>query len=53
MKPISYRCHRFVPEIITRPSAPSDQRTKSTYIFGAICPARGVGAGASRGHSDA
>jgi hypothetical protein len=29
----------------TRPSAPHDQRTKSTYIFGAICPARGVGAG--------
>ena len=29
----------------TRPSAPSDQRTKSAYIFGAICPARGVGAG--------
>jgi hypothetical protein len=29
----------------TRPGAPSDQRTKSVYIFGAICPARGVGAG--------
>jgi transposase len=29
----------------TRPSAPHDQRTASTYIFGAICPARGVGAG--------
>ena len=28
----------------SRPSAPSDQRTKSTYIFGAICPARAVGA---------
>jgi hypothetical protein len=28
----------------TRPSAPRDQRTKSAYIFGAICPARGVGA---------
>ena len=28
----------------TRPSAPKDQRTKSTYIFGAICPARGTGA---------
>jgi hypothetical protein len=28
----------------TRPSAPKDQRTKSAYIFGAICPARGVGA---------
>ena len=26
----------------TRPSAPQDQRTKSTYIFGAICPARGL-----------
>ena len=29
----------------TRPSAPKDQRTKSAYIFGAICPERGVGAG--------
>lgn len=28
----------------TRPSAPHDQRTKSAYIFGAICPARGTGA---------
>ena len=26
----------------SRPSAPSDQRTASTYIFGAICPERGV-----------
>ena len=29
----------------TRPSAPSDQRTQSTYIFGAICPAKGKAAG--------
>src|SRR5260221_9959262 len=29
----------------TRPSAPHDQRTRSTYIFGAICPARGAAAG--------
>ncbi len=29
----------------TRPSAPKDQRTCSAYIFGAICPARGIGAG--------
>jgi hypothetical protein len=28
----------------SRPSAPRDQRTQSAYIFGAICPARGVGA---------
>jgi|TARA_B100000315_G_C14526199_1_gene563948 hypothetical protein len=28
----------------SRPSAAKDQRTKSAYIFGAICPARGVGA---------
>ena len=27
-----------------RPRAPKDQRTKSAWIFGAICPARGVGA---------
>ncbi|WP_246663778.1 IS630 family transposase [Tardiphaga sp. vice278] len=28
----------------TRPSAPRDQRTSSTYIFGAICPKQGKGA---------
>ena len=29
----------------TRPSAPHDQRTASTYIFGAICPQEGKAAG--------
>ena len=29
----------------TRPSAPQDQRTASTYIFGAICPTTGEAAG--------
>jgi transposase len=29
----------------TRPSAPRDQRTASTYIFGAICPESGAVAG--------
>jgi hypothetical protein len=29
----------------TRPSTPHDQRTASTYIFGAICPADGKAAG--------
>ena len=29
----------------TRPTAPKDQRTKSAYLFGAVCPAGGVGAG--------
>jgi hypothetical protein len=28
----------------TRPRAPVDLRTKSAYLFGAICPARGTGA---------
>ena len=28
----------------TRPAAPKDQRTSSVWIYGAICPARGVGA---------
>nr|WP_280526621.1 transposase [Croceicoccus marinus] len=27
------------------PLAPKDQRTKSAYIFGAICPEKGKGAG--------
>jgi len=29
----------------SRPSAPHDQRTASTYIFGAICPYEGKAAG--------
>ena len=29
----------------TRPRAPHDQRTQWAYIFGAICPAQGKGAG--------
>ncbi len=29
----------------SRPAAPQDQRTASTYIFGAICPAEGKGCG--------
>ena len=29
----------------SRPSAPKDQRTASAYIFGAICPDQGKGAG--------
>jgi transposase len=29
----------------TRPAAPQDQRTRSTYLFGAICPAQGKAAG--------
>jgi hypothetical protein len=29
----------------TRPCQPADQRYESAYLFGAICPARGIGAG--------
>src|SRR5258708_14446510 len=29
---------------VARPPAPHDQRTASTYIFGAICPKNGKGA---------
>ena len=28
----------------TRPCQPADQRYDNAYLFGAICPARGVGA---------
>jgi hypothetical protein len=28
----------------TRPTAPRDQRTPSTYVFGAVCPKQGKGA---------
>ena len=36
----------------SRPSAPKDQRTKSAYIFGAICPAKGKGAGLVMPYAD-
>jgi hypothetical protein len=36
----------------TRPSAPQDQRTASTYIFGAICPREGKGAALVLPHCD-
>ena len=40
-----YLSSRLVPVISgTRPSAPTDQRTASAYIFGAICPKHGKGA---------
>jgi len=29
----------------SRPRQPADQRYESAYLFGAICPARGTGAG--------
>jgi hypothetical protein len=29
----------------SRPTQPADQRYENAYLFGAICPARGVGAG--------
>ena len=35
---------RWAPRGTRPPRAPRDQRTQSAYIFGAICPARGVGA---------
>ena len=36
--------HPPLGEAGTRPSAPRDQRTASTYIFGAVCPKQGKGA---------
>jgi hypothetical protein len=36
----------------TRPCAPHDQRTASTYIFGAICPREGKGAALVLPHCD-
>jgi hypothetical protein len=36
----------------TRPCAPADQRTASTYIFGAICPNDGKGAALVLPHCD-
>jgi hypothetical protein len=36
--------HPSLGEARHRPSAPRDQRTASTYIFGAVCPKEGKGA---------
>ena len=36
----------------TRPRQPKDQRYKSAYLFGAICPARGIGAALALPHAD-
>ena len=36
----------------TRPLQPADQRYESAYLFGAICPARGVGAGLAMPFAD-
>jgi hypothetical protein len=36
----------------TRPSAPHDQRTRSAYIFGAICPKQGKAAALVLPHCD-
>ena len=36
----------------SRPRQPADQRYESTYLFGAICPARGTGAALAMPHAD-
>ena len=36
----------------TRPTQPADQRYGNAYLFGAICPARGVGAGLVMPYAD-
>ena len=36
----------------TRPRQPADQRYESAYLFGAICPARGVGAALAMPYAD-
>ena len=36
----------------TRPRQPADQRYDNAYLFGAICPARGVGAALALPYSD-
>jgi hypothetical protein len=36
----------------TRPPAPRDQRTKWAYVFGAICPKKGKGAGLVMPYAD-
>jgi hypothetical protein len=36
----------------TRPRQPADQRYENAYLFGAICPARGVGAALAMPYAD-
>ncbi len=36
----------------TRPRQPADQRYQSAYLFGAICPARGIGAALALPYAD-
>ena len=36
----------------SRPTQPADQRYENAYLFGAICPARGVGAALALPHAD-
>ena len=36
----------------TRPRQPTDQRYENAYLFGAICPARGVGAALAMPYAD-
>ncbi len=36
----------------TRPRQPKDQRYQSAYLFGAICPARGIGAAVAMPFAD-
>ena len=36
----------------TRPTQPADQRYENAYLFGAICPARGVGAALALPYAD-
>ncbi len=36
----------------SRPRQPADQRYESAYLFGAICPARGTGAGLAMPYAD-
>src|SRR4051812_17798604 len=36
----------------SRPTAPRDQRYECAYLFGAVCPARGIGAGLVLPHAN-
>ena len=36
----------------SRPRQPADQRYENAYLFGAVCPARGVGAGLAMPYAD-
>src|SRR5712671_7706346 len=52
LTPTPRRCSFISRRSGSRPRQPADQRYESAYLFGAICPARGVGAALALPHAN-